>query len=950
MFNLENKITWKELAPSLQAMFKTLQSQITDVKNEVNNINISLGDINDHLTQIDNDITNINENMTTIIRDTVEDVVGEMMFLNLAPKIGYYQEDKIEVISKYNMNSMKQYYIITHNNLNEEVLYFVGNDGSFKRETEVKIYKAKRTNQSTSFSFQNTEVIIPGLSYDTYKQFLLIASGDKYIILLAKSNFDIEGYDMSGADILMIKTYMLDNVNDWDIINLNFIKPSINSQFTYGDDNKVSYYSSSWLKYFYNFDKDILIVIGQRTYSSANVANDKNGNNFGIFSFKVSSQQFLHFTSLGSIFDYITAADGYSFDPNTENHDVRINNLNNNSEGWEPYRYYYFPEQEILRVLCIDKTINGYRVGSTTKIYSDIDITIVFGVPIFIWNGGTGTIIKYSKKEYGIGMSNPMYGCTAGYNTNNFACIRNYFIPCRYESGGYLYCCGYVGLRNNQSEQSYRGRCLVMKNSEQNKDSRGALYYANSIDHIIYADYTYPPDASLYGKAMMFGGGFNNKLYITANYKNPNSNPGSGKICNLSMLLGNSFQFKGTNGEGFKIINFTPGTYETAYRVQNDSITNPDTYVPGMYFNGNNGFGSTAESTPQYLNNQSSSQDGNYTFRCRKMEYKGKLKDGFASSLISEVKVNSLLNIFDVDYGITDFINSKYNPLGKYHIVFLQNRQQNNSTYKAYKGRVYFIVVEDNGTIHKFGEDFSSSWTTNWRNLLNSFRDNQYKMEVSALSYVVLTNRKMHISFNINNASLSNTYYCKNMIIEFNQDFSNFTMTDCNNANNNYDQGNISFMYSGDTIGLISCERKWEIYPLLIYTQKPLPGDTGTNHSVEDMLVNFNANKYAHYLESSQGLVAYIPSIPIFLGGYFSIIENPIPVTLQPNSDNYIYIERDSNDRTKIIASSSTTRTINEGDKVFNKILCAKVTTDSANMTAVEYYRINTGYNDYSFA
>ena len=86
MFNLENKITWKELAPSLQAMFKTLQSQITDVKNEVNNINISLGDINDHLENIDNSIneinttiennyndlnqqiTDINNNITTIIK------------------------------------------------------------------------------------------------------------------------------------------------------------------------------------------------------------------------------------------------------------------------------------------------------------------------------------------------------------------------------------------------------------------------------------------------------------------------------------------------------------------------------------------------------------------------------------------------------------------------------------------------------------------------------------------------------------------------------------------------------------------------------------------------------------------------------------------------------------------------------------------------------------------
>ena len=72
MFNLENKITWKELAPSLQAMFKTLQSQITDVKNEVNNINISLGDINDHLTQIDNSITNIEGDITNINKDISE--------------------------------------------------------------------------------------------------------------------------------------------------------------------------------------------------------------------------------------------------------------------------------------------------------------------------------------------------------------------------------------------------------------------------------------------------------------------------------------------------------------------------------------------------------------------------------------------------------------------------------------------------------------------------------------------------------------------------------------------------------------------------------------------------------------------------------------------------------------------------------------------------------------
>ena len=159
MFNLENKITWKELAPSLQAMFKTLQSQITDVKNEVNNINISLGDINDHLTQIDKDITNINENMTTIIKDTVEDMAGEMMFLNLAPKIGYYQEDKIEVISKYNMNNGLGNVIIVHSYDGNEIMYFKANDGSREvwnsSKVQVYVFKAIRTSIETPFTFYN---------------------------------------------------------------------------------------------------------------------------------------------------------------------------------------------------------------------------------------------------------------------------------------------------------------------------------------------------------------------------------------------------------------------------------------------------------------------------------------------------------------------------------------------------------------------------------------------------------------------------------------------------------------------------------------------------------------------------------------------------------------------------------------------------------------------------
>ena len=942
MFNLENKITWKELAPSLQAMFKTLQSQITDVKNEVNNINISLGDINDHLTKIDNDITNINENMTTIIRDTVEDMAGEMMFLNLAPKIGYYQEDKIEVISKYNMNNMISYYIITHNNKNEEVLYFVGNDGSYARSKENKIYKATRQNIETQFVFQNTEVDIPGLT-DKYVMFSFLGCGDKYICILAATKFNSD--DISENDILLIKTYGFDTPSDWDIIDLDFICQHIKNQFDYDTLNNAI--GASYLKYFYNFDKDILVIIGYRTWSYANSSNDKNGNNMGIFSFKVSSQQFLYFHSLGSIFDYITAANGYSFDPNIENHDIRINNLNYDNEGWEPYRWYYFPEQGLLRMAVYEKTINGYKVGSKNKIYQNKFITLMFGVPVSIWNGGTGTITKYSKKEFGLGINfdnNNIYGIGFGTNIGVNMCLyRNTNIPCRNESSGNTYFCGFVSPNDIQNDQRYRSVTIIMKGSEQNTDSRGPLYYCGKFTYFPGC-VTYPPDASIYGKAFYYANGFNNKLYITASYKNTDSRTNTNIIIRQSIMLGNQFLFKGTNDEGFKIINFKPGTYESN-TVAIGSI-NLTKLIPNMYFNNNSAFGSTIESNPQYIYSNVCDASGNtLNFTASRITYVD-FDTGFKSSAYPIASVTLPSTIFDTNYGNMIRIGSRYNPLGNYYLLFLQNRDWNTT---AYRGRVYFIVVETNGTVHKFGENFLSSYSSSFRNKIESIRTSNDKVELSAYSYVCISSRKMYIDFYINNTSLNNNYTRMNIMIEFSQDFNNFTMTDCSYANNMHDQGSITMIYTGDTMGLVAAERKWKNYPILIYTQKPLPGDSGTNYSTDDFMINFKANKYSMYLESSEGLVAYIPSIPIFLGGYFSIIENPIPVTLKPNSDNYIYIERDSNDRTSIIASSSTTRTINEGDKVFNKILCAKVTTDSANMISVEYYRINTGYNDYSF-
>ena len=94
-FNLEFKITYDELAPSLQDMFKSLQGQITDNRNEITNINLDISDItneinniNNHLTQIDNSITNIENNIDQIenniqnIENDITNIEGDITEIN----------------------------------------------------------------------------------------------------------------------------------------------------------------------------------------------------------------------------------------------------------------------------------------------------------------------------------------------------------------------------------------------------------------------------------------------------------------------------------------------------------------------------------------------------------------------------------------------------------------------------------------------------------------------------------------------------------------------------------------------------------------------------------------------------------------------------------------------------------------------------------------------------
>lgn len=57
VFNLEYKITYDELSPSLQAMFRHLQDQIIDNRNEITNLNDRCDELEDRCDELGDRLT-----------------------------------------------------------------------------------------------------------------------------------------------------------------------------------------------------------------------------------------------------------------------------------------------------------------------------------------------------------------------------------------------------------------------------------------------------------------------------------------------------------------------------------------------------------------------------------------------------------------------------------------------------------------------------------------------------------------------------------------------------------------------------------------------------------------------------------------------------------------------------------------------------------------------------
>ena len=915
MFNLENKITWKELAPSLQAMFKTLQSQITDVKNEVNNINISLGDINDHLTQIDKDITNINENMTTIIRDTVEDMAGEMMFLNLAPKIGYYQEDKIEVISKYNMNyDVNTAAMITIDNLEREVIYVMASDGS-PNYTNYKLYYGYRTitsDNSLEFSFVNEPLSITdrGTSYIVDRLIgldedqIVIKFTDKTIIYNTHNSTDSTSWTV----VKDITTHYNQTIN---IINIYHIK---------------------WFPQYGTY----CLLCCRTTPICAHV-----DDHLTIYTYRVSDDSLLLTTKFGNLFDYITFTDPKcSFSDKEWVSVASANNItvNNGFNNWYGRVITWVPSKEFIAIEELMLRFNYRYANSSATQGNPFPEVVQWGGPSFRFAFKAPIGIAKGTSNSGIYCYNNDYDdkkcAIRGYNvyTDNTKLGTNMGSMSKLcmsyaTNHGYIYTTGSAEYGDNEFT---KGGYKININQTYDEPFYYLTKYENVVkNNTITSNNT--PDASLWGKFIKRYRAMNDCIMYYGISK-------QGK----SFFYVKKFQkIKGFETE--KYIEPVAGQYVKLSSISNINSTNSNIKTS----NGEAKFYSVWDNKirEEKLNNDKIElvDIGSYTQFDKDPSIKSKLCQALGFSNENSYVQSSL-----------QYLGTNTNKL----IGFYTNTLNDNSDQTA--RRTYFAILNSNGTLYKvFGKDYESKYDVNYKGINNGAHNwigHGYQTNNPGPGTYIESTRSYYFVMNWSKSSDNYGYCCSKIV--FNSDFTDFTMYAVQNHPSLYcyaagGGGLYQAIYTGTKYGFTYQFNGWKTTPgWPMYFQKKLFSNEGKDYTDEEFLDNMgtNSNIYYMYLQSSQGLVAYIPSIPIFLGGYFSIIENPIPVTLKPNSDNYIYIERDSNDRTSIIASSSTTRTINEGDKVFNKILCAKVTTDSANMISVEYYRINTGYNDYSFS
>lgn len=884
MFNKEFMITWDELAPSLQLLFNELQNQITDNANNISDINNKIDDKFDELKDYIDD--QIDQSVTDIIKQ-----MGEYDFINLAPKIGYYQEDTIEVISKYNMNYQVNYgNAITLENNGQEILYTIAGDGSY--ESQFELYKAVRNGLNTNFTFYNTPIrpnCLGGKRINSFRYVdnnHMICSGDGFTNALINTNY-------SSQD------------SYWEVMY-----ESITSQLS------KSGYS------FYNcyITKDgLYLIVG----FIKNAATNKDGNvHFSLRIVRLSDLKTLQEFEFDNIYNYIKL-------PNDTNYTFS-NTKNNITDPFDPnaisipINYWISPGfmfDEVNNTISINmQQMRSFYYVNTTFQYVeafDSNFPICYSVPKSFWKGESDKVtslitVKFKLRiNYLKTFSNNLHAFYSYDHINNYA----------------------YKISKLRDDIIVRVICFDL-----DKMTEGVTqeHYGDNNNAILYQSDTLAlsPDSSYWGKKLMKVPFMNDTMFIE----------GVSKTYWVKDIKVNKFQWK---DQSKRIVEPMPGQYD----VDEDS----------KYMNTIKSVYSTYNRTTCRASDDSVYYAYSEYINNKIITYRLQINDDFSSSWVKEKEIDFTFSydMMDPEYQSKSIISIIPNFKKNEYLLIIRYNSSDKSLPHSHK--MFFALLDKDGVFHPFGIDFISKFSSSINSINNYIHNNLPTTSILTIYHCIYDEVNDWYIFggNWSRQQAYGTHYCMIKVINNNTDIE---CPQLRTASIIYDYthhsiNNWALTYSGPTYGYICPStydsNSWVENNKAMVTQKKIINDdtqnNGVDYSDEDFLFNAKGYKYSWFLQSATGLIAYIPNIPLFLGGYFSILDEALPVTLQPNATNYIYLERDKTDRNKLIASSSLLKDMEEGQPQFSKILLAKIVTNEDSPISTEYYTINTGYNAYKW-
>ena len=1046
------------------------------------------------LITAENNITDL-QNRTTNLETTVNGASGQPSlenrltsyvdsqdFLNLAPKIGYYQEDIVQVQGTYAIShvdlQMRSAPVITTDNIGREVMYFLGSGGG-PNYNKLKFHKAYRDG-SSDWIWYNSDIKINGIHKDaifkgiygcdnTYVIVKVNYNGDKFYKINTNYSFDEENWSAEQLDFITSDNQILVNKGE-------------NTYLTDGDQ-VVTHEGIIHIRYF--IKSNTTAVVYQVSHDMAEeywyyvvVYGNKKVNN-------VYKYGILRWTKCKGLKE-IPLADEYDYIRDADNKIVETKTENPGSERVSGVCNVLLFENGLISIVIHSGTRFYVKQGDSPKVLKGIGHPqpLIYKVNDSFFKGAGGGSAT-------VAATSTMYKDTKNYLIKDKANSSKTYDdtpdnPFPSGSDKYIYelerslninisnCVGYGNNSSYDTEKNTFYRTTLSQNkyigiNTMTNSSNEILDVANAYKGLKYKyceTELHTPDASFWGKRFGLGTMMWDKIFISClnskgshllycdvdnwqflsdiDHNKMYIEPGVGLTETVNNVeVPKQVLFEISDNDFTSVLQKNPVSnitnlyafpfenFEYKDTVTETTLTVPKTNNPKCFkasktvYGDINGFISVKLSNgdPAYYKAQYNPIDKKIAYW--KFSNTGEGSD-FKVTVPNNPTIVSVPDLVKSDFKTGDANNTfiypgfvAYNPLANKFFIWSTLDYTTIASAKDHEKIPHMVGIRQNGTVVHYENQHQYKW--NYNNTIGNYPDSiklkstEYRMPYIPFGCTVIDKNNMLVWFISYNSNYNNYIY---VLYSSEDEFETLTNDSDKCRSRGTPSGTnylaelktgrfaIPVIYGGKKLGFCGQGETdehsnygtdtYKINFRIQNRQKFLTIDENGNHviandyntigkSSEETSIdkikedaNDSFNTYTMFNQSAAGLTAYLPKIPIFLGGYFSwipddklqvnnLIDNLYEgksgaVTNLSGDGNYIYISRGKTenpengnsaeyDRNSILVEVDQKRTIPEGAPSFNKICIAKIQTRNGQIIegGQTNFRINTGYNSWKF-